>query len=161
MLHPEALVAKMVSRQPEKSEWARYTNCMKLLSEISEQSLGLCDSSPLDISYRLRKGVRAVMRNVAGEMALEHIGRDDFYKLPGGGVERGETNIDALNREIQEEAGCAIRDIRPLGIVIEYRQSAGLLQISWLRGARGRGVGSTNIRHRRNNSEAKYNMGSA
>ena len=47
MLHPEVLVAKMVSRQSEKSEGIRYTSSMQLLAEISEQSLGLCDVSPL------------------------------------------------------------------------------------------------------------------
>ncbi len=56
---------------------------------------------------------------------------DDFmpniYELPGGGLESGETLLDALKREIVEETGCEIDDI--IGYVghIDFPSSSGSL----------------------------------
>jgi ADP-ribose pyrophosphatase YjhB (NUDIX family) len=43
------------------------------------------------------------------------------YKFPGGGIDPGETDHEALTREIREEAGAQIcGEIREFGQVIEY-----------------------------------------
>ncbi len=73
-------------------------------------------------TYSLRTAVRAVVFDEADNIALLHLTRDSYYKLPGGGVEAGEDFEAALRRECFEEIGCAITDIQPIGYTEEYWQ---------------------------------------
>lgn len=43
--------------------------------------------------------------------------RETFYRPLGGGVEFGEHIIDALHREMREEIGAAIKDVRLLQVM--------------------------------------------
>lgn len=74
------------------------------------------DSSP--VLVRPRIGVRAaVVRD--GEILLNRYrGPDgDLFDLPGGGQEHGETQDDALVREVLEETGARVR---PYGLACSY-----------------------------------------
>lgn len=51
-----------------------------------------------------------------------------FFKLPGGGVEEGESQVEALLREVAEETGFLnLKVIEKLGIVSEKRQDQSLM----------------------------------
>ncbi len=53
-------------------------------------------------------------------LLVEHIFRGrNFYNLPGGGIEEGETPEEAALRELEEEAGVKGKILRPL--TIEYK----------------------------------------
>jgi len=104
---------------------------MKILAEISDASLGIGSPEILGGNYKLRKSARAVLRDKEGKINLQHIKRDSFHKLPGGGVETGENLAEALKREILEEAGCDCVVSELIGTVIEYRNKHNLLQISY------------------------------
>ncbi len=105
---------------------------MKILTEISEGSLGLTDEfEQLGDSYELRKSARAVILNSDGEMATQHLNTYTYHKLPGGGVESGETIEEALKREVLEEVGCDCEITHELGVIIEYRNKYKLLHISY------------------------------
>ena len=66
-------------------------------------------SRQLAVTYRDRISVRVVVFNATGEVALMRCAKEDYYKLPGGGVEPGEDQATAAQRELLEETGCLIR----------------------------------------------------
>jgi mutator protein MutT len=70
-----------------------------------------------------RISTRGIIINHDNQVAILKIECEDMfgirnhYELPGGGVEEGETIIEAFQREISEEVGVSVKDIVPLGIV--------------------------------------------
>lgn len=104
---------------------------MKLLNEITDLSLNLGSSEKLGEKYDLRKSARAVLINEEGLVATQYLKNYTFHKLPGGGVDPGETIETALQREVLEEVGCDSKILNPIGIVIEYRNKYNLLHISY------------------------------
>ncbi len=70
----------------------------------------------LHIYFRFARGmtfgVRAVVLNERGEVCLVRHTYIPGWYLPGGGVEVGETMLEALERELSEEAGVVL-DQRP------------------------------------------------
>jgi 8-oxo-dGTP diphosphatase len=41
--------------------------------------------------------------------------------LPGGGIDPGESDEDAITRELQEELGVTVQNVQEIGIVVQYR----------------------------------------
>ena len=52
-----------------------------------------------------RVSLKAVLRNQKGEVLVNKEGTSDTWNLPGGGWDHGETEHEALARELQEEVG--------------------------------------------------------
>lgn len=93
--------------------------------------------------YKVREAARAIVVDGEGKVAMLHVSKENYYKLPGGGVEKGEDILLALDRECKEEIGCGIEVISELGMIIEYRKMFGLQQISYcymakLKGEKGK-----------------------
>ncbi len=67
-----------------------------------------------------RIGVRAIIFRDGKILAVRHKGRDgkpkDFWAIPGGGLDPGESLEDGLKREMQEELGVSIEPGRLLFI---------------------------------------------
>ena len=93
---------------------------MKLLSHLFD------DQYDFNGIIKARKIVRAIVLDEQNRIALTKInnndkfGLRDYYELPGGGVQKGETLIEALRREMEEEIGCHIENIKEIGKVIDY-----------------------------------------
>ncbi|MFA5755440.1 MAG: NUDIX domain-containing protein [Candidatus Paceibacterota bacterium] len=104
---------------------------MKIIKEIREKDVGLNEEERFDKPYLLRKASRAVVFNDNNEIAFQFASKHKYYKLPGGGVEKGETIKEALKREVLEESGCEIDITDEVGIIIEYRNKFDTLQISY------------------------------
>lgn len=93
---------------------------MKIILELKDEEY------PLEFIDHQRHIARGVVINELGEVALNKIynldkfGQRDYYELPGGGINEGETPEEAFKREILEEVGYTTEIIYPFGIVHDY-----------------------------------------
>lgn len=108
----------------EKNEftdfWAKKlpTEC---ISRITDESVGLENTGEDPATFSIKEGARAVLLNEKNQIALIHSVNRGWYKLPGGGREKDELIYENLEREVLEETGYKIRDVKPLGIGINIR----------------------------------------
>ena len=45
---------------------------------------------------------------------------EEFYSFPGGGIEDGETGEEAVRRELLEEIGIDVRNVKDLNLVMDF-----------------------------------------
>ena len=100
---------------------------MKLIKIINPENVSEKEVK----SYRTREAGRAVVFDQDKKVALLHVTSENYYKLPGGGIEEGEDKIIALHRECQEEIGCDVEIIKEIGYIVEYRKIFTLKQTSY------------------------------
>jgi ADP-ribose pyrophosphatase YjhB (NUDIX family) len=101
---------------------------VKLLRIIHDSDIG--SDSPAPRTYEKREAARAIVFDTEGRVALLNATKKGYHKLPGGGVEASESIEQALRRELIEEIGCEVSNIRELGIIEEYRNRMSEHQIS-------------------------------
>lgn len=101
---------------------------MNILAIIKDEDLGT--GVPAPESYAERSAARGIVFDREGNVALFHATKNHYHKLPGGGVEEGEDVETALRRELAEEIGCEVEDVRELSVIEEYRNKLRLHQIS-------------------------------
>src|SRR3989338_2799803 len=91
---------------------------MKLLKEI-------CDPKFTDDEshVKVRKATRIVVFDDEGLIPLLFVSKQNYHKLPGGGIDKGEDKMKAIAREAREETGCEIKVKGEVGEIIEYRSA--------------------------------------
>ena len=76
-----------------------------------------------------REACRGVLIDEKGQIPLLFVSRENYYKLPGWWMEWDEDKIETLKREVKEEAGCEITDIKEIWQTIE--ENSNWKQISY------------------------------
>lgn len=71
----------------------------------------------------IRFAARIILQNEQGQISIIRSGKHGYAQLPGGGIEPSETIVQGLRRETIEESGYEITDIKPLGRLVEIRES--------------------------------------
>lgn len=77
-----------------------------------------------NIDYKKRPGAYAIIvRKEDNKVGIVTDGFDYFFL--GGGIENGETKIEALNRELIEESGYLIKNVKEFNEVGQYLYADG------------------------------------
>lgn len=71
-------------------------------------------------SEAIRPLALAIIKNDKNQLLVspgyDNIKQENFYRLLGGGIEYGETSLEALNREFKEELGVELKNCHLLSI---------------------------------------------
>ena len=91
---------------------------MRLLFEMDKKDYGQCTHT------FTRNSARSIIIS-DGKVAMIHSIKYDYYKFPGGGVEKGEDPIEAMIRETREEAGLVVipESVKEYGYVHRIQRS--------------------------------------
>lgn len=89
---------------------------MRLIKIIDKQNYGK------NVTINTRIAVRGIIF-IGDKVLMIQSDKYQEYKFPGGGVEKNESDIDTLIREVREETGCEVipSSIKEYGKMIERR----------------------------------------
>lgn len=77
--------------------------------------------NPSNVIWKDRITGKVVLFNEKNEIALIGNKVNDFFLLPGGGVDENESVLDGTKRECREETGCEIEITKELGVTEDFR----------------------------------------
>lgn len=103
---------------------------MKVIAEITDEVFGK-KIQEFNNPY-IRYGARGIIRRPDGKIAIFNKVNKNEYKLPGGGIDKGEKPEEAFKREAMEETGCKIENIKLLGITKELKSYDNFQQVSYV-----------------------------
>ena len=81
---------------------------------------------------RIRYSARGIVINDEGKIALLCKKNINLYKLVGGGLNDNETPIEGFIREVKEEIGAEIGNIKYIGEIYEEKSLDNFIQVSYV-----------------------------
>lgn len=106
--------------------------CDDLIDDIQDEDVGLPAKTGDVESYTFKTGARAIMLNEKQQVALIHSVNRGWYKLPGGGHENDELRRENLQREVLEETGYKIKNVRAIGVARNTRHDWQMQAEAWM-----------------------------
>lgn len=103
----------------------------QIIISIRDKDFNPQYTEPKDTRYTTRVASRGILIN-DGKIAMLHVTKLGYHKLPGGGLENNEKPVEAFKREILEETGCicTIDDENADILTLEWRGKWQLFQPS-------------------------------
>lgn len=91
---------------------------MRLLFDMDKKDYGSCTHT------FVRNSARSIIISNK-KLAMIHSLKYDYYKFPGGGIEKGEDPVAAMMRETREEAGLVVKPetVKEYGLVHRIQKS--------------------------------------
>jgi len=112
---------------------------VKVIKTLREQDINP-EAAVIDSKdFATREAARAVVLAKDDSTFLLKVGKYNYHKLPGGGIEAGEDIETGLERELLEEIGSKAEILAEIGQIVEYRDQLRLKQISYCFLARRKG----------------------
>ena len=91
---------------------------MNIINEITDyEIIGTFEKS----NKKPKIAGRGVMVDEDGKIALMHVKAKAAYTFPGGGIEKSESIVEGMKRELREETGCSCEVISEIGCIKENR----------------------------------------
>ena len=103
---------------------------MDLICKITDEDIGE-EMVQMQNPFH-RKASRGIVLDDEGKMAVFYKKNKNQYKLPGGGLDEGETFEEAFIREVEEEVGCKVEIVECLGYTEEYKTKSNYIQTSYV-----------------------------
>lgn len=92
---------------------------MRLIKRLNDSDF--FGGVPTFVNNITRNSSRGLLLDNKLNVAMMYMTKHDVYKLPGGGLEEGETKEEAFLREIKEETGYDAEIIGNLGYIEEHK----------------------------------------
>ncbi len=102
-------------------------HCIKL---VTDKDFGLKELKLKN--PKIRYASRGIVLRDDGKIAVFNKINMNEYKLPGGGIDAGETPEEAFLRECLEETGCEVEIIKKSGYTEERKSRSNFKQISYV-----------------------------
>lgn len=83
---------------------------------------------PLRRFLRSGHGVKIIILNKNRILLIKNSYRDG-WTLPGGGVKRGETPVQTAAREVKEEVGLIVRNLKKIGSIVLDSENSGNVSV--------------------------------
>lgn len=98
-----------------------YKKDVEILMTLQDKDIFPDALETVDVAWKDRPTGKVVLFNDQNQIALIGNKVNDFFLLPGGGIENGESILEGVKRECQEETGCEIEIINELGATEDFR----------------------------------------